>query len=473
MEKKLGEDIGWQMLYQVIAVIMPLITAPYISRKLGAVNLGIFSYTNSIVSYFSLMARISMATYGSRAVANKKQNDKEQNKVFCNLYVLQFGMGVLTSLVYLLCCFFVFQSDRMMFILQGLVLISDMMDISWYYFGIEEFKLTTCRSIWIKVITVIIMLLCVKGNNHLYRYTIIINGFSCISSIILWVTLPKYIKERRVKINIEYIKRQIKPLLILFVPTIASSVYHMMDKTMLGIYSTYDELGFYYNSDKLINIPFCIFNGLSIVMMPKISEKFNNNQKKEAYKLMEKSFEVNTFLGIAISFGIGAVSREFVPLFFGEGYEKCITLVLYFVPVLLVKIFSLYVRMQILIPMKRDRVYLYAVLGGVIVNLVTNAILIQRFASTGAVIATFIAEFVVCVIQIIPIRKEFPFIRWFAKNIVYLLAGLSMIVTVRFVARINYSDIVLVIFEIVLGGCVYMGVLSGGRGLSKIIRKKC
>lgn len=461
------------MLYQVVAVIMPLITAPYISRKLGAANLGIFSYTNSIVSYFSLMARLSMANYGSRAVANEKQNDKEQSKVFCNLYVLQFGMGVLTSLMYLLCCFFVFQSDRMMFILQGLVLLSDMMDISWYYFGIEKFKLTACRSIWIKVITVIIMLLYVKGNSHLYRYTIIINGFSCVSSIILWVTLPKYIRKERVKIDIEYIKRQIKPLLILFVPTIASSVYHVMDKTMLGFYSTYDELGFYYNSDKVINIPICIFNGLSIVMMPKISEKFNSNKREETYKLIEQSFEVNMFLGIAISFGIGAVSREFVPLFFGKGYEKCITLVLYFVPVLLVKIFSLFVRMQILIPMKRDKVYLYAVLGGVIVNLIGNTILIRSFASVGAVLATFIAEFVVCLFQIIPVKKEFPFIKWFVNNIIYLLAGLCMVVTVRLVARINCPDIVLLIFEIVSGGCVYMGMLGGARGLSRIIRKKC
>lgn len=162
-----------------------------------------------------------------------------------------------------------------------------------------------------------------------------------------------------------------------------------------------------------------------------------------------------------MTFGIASVVEEFVPLFFGNGYEECIMLVKLFLPVFLLKILSMFSRMQVIIPQKLDNIYLIAVICGALSNGVLNYILIEKYKAAGAVIATFVAELVVCVIQCIGTRKQFSYNKEVWKNKIYIFFGIIMLLSIWLVEQLAIGIIEKMIFKVITGGAVYLALCYG------------
>ena len=116
---------------------------------------------------------------------------------------------------------------------------------------------------------------------------------------------------------------------------------------MLGKIGTYKELGYYTNSSKLFNIPLGIITGLESVFLPRSAILFSESRDK-GFGFLTKSFEIICFFTFAITFGIAGCKEKFIPLFFGEGYERCITLTYYFVPVVIVQAISSFFRTNLI-----------------------------------------------------------------------------------------------------------------------------
>ena len=83
------KNLGYQTLYQILNVGLPLITAPFLSRVLGAEPLGIMSYTTSIVHYFTLFAMMGLVNYGTRSIAVVKDNVEDRSNVFSQIFYMQ------------------------------------------------------------------------------------------------------------------------------------------------------------------------------------------------------------------------------------------------------------------------------------------------------------------------------------------------------------------------------------------------
>ena len=449
MEYKLKQNMFYQICYQLLLLLTPLIVSPYISRVLGVNNLGIYSYTNSMVSYFSLFAQLGISNHGSRSISKVRHDKTERNKVFWNIYILQVTATLLSVMAFGIFCLCSHVEYKIILIVQALVFIANLLDISWYFYGMEYFKITVACGCIVKIASVIAVLLLVKGEGSLLSYTAIMALTPVASAVILWISVGKTIGIPH--IDIGQIKKNIYPVFILFIPVMASGVYHIIDKTMLGSMSTYQELGYYYNADKGINIPIGVFTGISTVMLPFLSRKTHN-----AEIVLEDSFKINFVIVIAMAFGIYAVSEEFVPVFFGKGYDKCIILVKLFIPVLFIKVLSMFTRMQIIVPRSKDKIYVYAVLCGAAVNIFANAFLIKIYGSVGAVIGTFIAEFVVCMIQCMKTGKEFDYKENILKNRAYIMIGFIMILVIKGIKIINCSLILKLVIEILAGGGIYL-----------------
>lgn len=274
MKYKLKQNMFYQVMYQMILLLAPLIVSPYISRKLGAANLGIYSYTNSIITYFSLFAQLGISNHGCRYIAAVKDDIEKRNKVFLNIYCVQIITSVLTIAAFGIFYLFSNMDNKNILAIQGIILLANLLDISWYFWGIEKFRFTAIGSSIVKIVNVLLILIFVKDTNDLISYALIMSFTWLVSAVILWIPLLGTIKSMRLSIiDIDFIKKNLKPILVLFVPILASSIYHVMDKTMLGAISTYEQLGFYCNADKVINIPIGIFTGMSAVMMPYLSQK--------------------------------------------------------------------------------------------------------------------------------------------------------------------------------------------------------
>ena len=199
--KEVNKNFIYNILYQVFIYIIPLITTPYISRVLGANNIGIYSYTYSIVSYFMLAGLLGINNLGSRSIAQTNSlNDREKlSYKFTSIYLLQFILCVIMLVLYLIFSIFVFQDYRTIFFIQTIFLVSTMFDINWLYFGLENFKVTISRNIIIKLLSLVLIFMFVKQEQDLWIYTLIMSLSTLLSQLYLWLFVKKYVSFVKVK----------------------------------------------------------------------------------------------------------------------------------------------------------------------------------------------------------------------------------------------------------------------------------
>jgi len=453
---KLKKNLALQTIYQIVITITPLITAPYLARKLGASSLGVYSYTLSITNYFLLFCMLGFINYGTRAIASISEK-KEQNKMFSEIYLLQLICCFVSLTVFLI--LLLFFDNKIYLLLQSPWIISCFFDVTWYFFGKEEFKITVIRNLIVKVITIVVTLLIVKNPTDLWKYILIMSLGILISQFSLWIIATKNISFKNV--SMRRVFSHLKPVCILFVPILAMSVYHIMDKTMLGALSTAKESGYYFNSDKIVSIPFGILTGIGTVMLSNITALLTKGQLEDAKNIFRKSLRYVVCLSIGMAFGIAAISKEFIPVFFGPGYDKCILLVQILSVTIIAKCISDISRTQYMIPYKKEKYFIVSVIVGSVINLILNFmyIYVLKMGALGATLGTVITEIVVCAIQIVFIQKDEKIVGVIVRNIAFIIYAILMYISVRCISVININIVLKIIVEIAIGGFVYLLLL--------------
>ena len=452
---KLKKNLTYQTFYQILITITPLITSPYLSRKLGAESLGIYSYTQSIVSYFVLFAMLGFINYGTRTIAMCKDEEERICK-FNQIYKLQIICSIISTLIYILLSIF-YNYNTTYMLLQSFWVISCLFDVTWYFFGKEEYKTTVIRNIIIKLLSICAILIFVHKPSDIGIYIFIMSFSTFTSQIFLWIILKKQNIIRKTNIK-EAIKNHIKPVIVLFIPYLAMSVYHIMDKTMLGVLSDSNQNGYYYNSDKVVSIPLGIITGTGTVMLSKMSALQKDvNSKNKIQKLMNLSIEGFMCICFAFCFGLAAISKDFVPFFFGEGYDECILLISVFSSVIIFKALSNLLVSQFFIPFKKENKQTICVFLGAIINLILNYILIKEFklGALGATIGTLIAEFIVMIAEIIVVNKHIKIIKTLLRTIPFILFGFFMFIVIYFLSLLELNIFLKLIMEITIGGLIY------------------
>lgn len=447
----------YNLVYQFIQIAIPLILLPYISRILGAETLGIYNYSYTIASYFLLFAMLGVANYGCRSIAKVQNDFEERSNVFCSIYLVQFCFSLAVLVCYLFYVVLFVKENKIIAVIQTLVVLSGMFDINWFYFGIEKFKLTVTRNVIIKIITTLSVFVFVKKSTDLMLYTFIYAFGLLISQSVVWLFLRKYIKFRRVKFSNASV--HIKPMIILFVPIVAISLYKYMDKIMLGMLSEYSQVAYYTNSESIISIPAVITTALGTVALPRLTSLNAKGERGTGEYYLEISLQFAMFLACGMGFGIGAVSDIFVRLYFGSGFEDCAKLMTIFSPCVIFQAWASIIRMQYLLPNSHDKVYVISVTAGAIINLIINIILIPSFQAVGAVIGTIVAEFTVAVIQTACCVKYLPIRQYLKTTVGYIVAGILMVAIICGMKSYVKPGILGLIICTLTGGGVYV-VLS-------------
>lgn len=447
-------NIRYQTIYQILTTAIPLITAPYLSRTLGATQQGIYSYTNSIVSYFSLFAMLGIVNHGTRSIANCSKDPAQRSRQYWSIFSIQLFTATLATVFYIIYLLILCKANIMVASLQIMTIIACFFDVNWFFFGIEQFKTTVSINMVVKVLVVLGIFLFVKTPEDTWIYTGLMSGSLLIGNAALAFMIPKYISFS--KISTQEVFNELKPILILFVPVFAMTIYHVMDKTMLGALSDYRNSGYYYNADKIINIPIGIISGISTVLFPRMVQIQKNSTKDGFNEVFSKCFEGISLISIAFAFGIAAIATEFVPWFFGNEYKASIILVQALAPVMIIKSLSTVIRYQYLIPLKKDNIFIASVFAGAAINLAANLLLIPRFGALGAVIGTLLAELLALIVQLFFITSKVALSLIFNNFIQYLFIGIIMCLIVRFVASI-VSTYLLVecMLEIFVGALIY------------------
>lgn len=450
------KNLIYQAFYEALIVLLPLFTSPYVARVLGSDNVGKYSFSYTTANYFVLFASLGIKNYGNREISRKRDNPEKLNSTFSSILFLHFlisGIAIISYLVYLWICP---PGEKLYSVISGIYVISAFFDISWLFFGLEKFKLTVARSTVIKLVSVICIFLLVRTCDDLWKYILILALANLLSQLSLWLYLRKFVKIVKTPAN-EIIKH-LPQMSILFIPTVAISLYNYMDKIMVGSINGSDELGFYENSENIISVCVSVISSVGTVMMPKLSNLIAKGQLEKGKRYIDASMQLVLCVSVAMSAGLIGIASVFAPVFWGEEFSACSILLAGLAIVLPIKGFANIIRTQFLIPNKQDKAYTFSVCAGAAVNLVINCILISRLGAMGAVIGTIFAELCVCVIQAYACRRSIPIVEYMGKGIPFCGFGIIMGFIVNNTGRLLEQSVVSLIILILLGMILYSGM---------------
>ncbi len=456
-KKSIKLNYIFNVAYQILTLITPLITAPYLSRVLQPDGVGRVSFVESIVSYFSLVAIMGISTYGQREISYVQDDIEKRSKVFWNTKILGFCISGITIFVYLV--FALFQKgNTSIYLILTLNLVSNFFDITWFFQGMEDFVKTVTRNAIFKIIQIIYIFSFVKSKEDILLYVLGVGLFATLSNISLWAYLTKYIK--RVPLSGLQPFKNFKVVWSLFIPTVAIQIYTVLDKTMIGLItdSSYEN-GYYEQALKISKMLLALVTALGTVMVPRIGYLFEKGSKEDIQRYMYRGYRFVWFLGIPMCLGIIMSAGNFVPWFFGEGYDKVVPLLQILSLLILAIGINNVTGIQYLIPTKKQNIFTMTVIIGAITNFCLNMILIYFFKSIGAAIASVTAETVIAVVQLIIVRKELSPLHVLKEGIHYFIAGIIMVCVLIPITKLLTPSVFHSIVIALSGALVYFLVL--------------
>ena len=449
----------YKLLYEILALAAPLITAPYVSRVLGAEGVGIYSYSQSCIAYFTMFAVLGTNIYGMREIARCRDDKTVYSKTFWEIEILT----VITSTVcVILWVGITIQSTEYKPYFLALVptLFASMFDISWFYTGQEAVGYTVFWNAICKIAGVVLIFSFIKSKDDVVAYIMLNSLILMFGNLSMWIFLPKFLV--RVSVKSLRIWHHFKETLIYFIPTIATSIYTVLDKTLIGLITNdaYQN-GFYEQATKIINIAkTASFVALNSVMGARLAYLFAENKIEEAKSKIKTAMNMILLLTIGSMFGVVAIASDFVPVFFGEGYEPVIDLLYLMAPLIVIIGISNCIGTQYYTPIGKTKIASLYMIAGSVVNLILNILFIPVLGAKGAVIGSIGAE---AVITMLFVHFDERYITWkYLLMIGYkkVIAGLLMLLMIRTMSlNLNLSGIVLVCVQVIVGILTYFLML--------------
>lgn len=454
--KTQNKNFLYNIIYQLLTFFVPLITVPYVSRVLGAENVGIYSYTYSIVYIFMLSGMLGINNYGSRTIARVRDDKDKLSRTFFSIYFLQLMINIIALVLYSIYVLVFANSYKSVYLIQTIFLISICFDINWFFFGLEKFKITVTRNLIIKILSVILVFILVKDKGDLNVYTFIMSFSALLSQIFLLIILPKYVNLKKVKLK--EIFSHFKEILYLFIPVLAFSIYKVMDKTMIGLFSSVTQVAYYEYAEKLMNIPTAVISALGTVMLPHMSYIMQNDKEKYKKTIFD-SMKLVSKLSTIMCLGLILISSDAVKVLFGSEFEASSSILILLSTTILASSWANVIRTQFLIPLKKDKIYIRSTFVAAVVNLFLNIILIRRYAAVGACIGTIVSEFVVMLYQLFSTKNDLEYKKYMIcligegiqSFIIIIIAFIFSIfihnVYLRLIAKVSISALLFVLLN--------------------------
>ncbi len=469
---KILKNYLYNVSYQLLTILVPIITIPYITSTLTQTQIGINSFVQSNATYFVYLGILGMDSYGCRKIAMLRDDKNKMSSKFFELYSIQLIMHIFSIIIYSYIFLVLPNENKIVYALYLLFIFSSLFDVFWFYKGIEEFKTISIRNTIVKLVGMILLFLIVKSPDDFYKYILVIYLPQLLIQFYMWITLRKYINFKYFKftLNID----DFKGALSYFLPFIASSIYLVLDKTILGILGTMDEVAIYDQSQKIVRIALTVISSISAVLMPQISNLFAKKDDEKINQYMLTSSKYIWIFAFGMLFGLNAISNNFVPWFYGKEYLSIINI--FWISALLFVIVggANLVATQYLIPIGKQRLYTIALIISSIVNLIFNVILIPHIGMYGAAIGSVIAEFVGVSLEMYFANCYFNIRILFQGFWKPILCGIVMFLVIYPLSFKLSASILNTVFLILFGATIYMGgiIILNYSDLKSILKNK-
>lgn len=454
MDRKLFTNYIYNILYQLVKVVMPIIIVPYTMGHLGETTLGISDFASNIASWFILFGTLGANVYGNRQIARVRDNEEDRSRTFFEIITMQIINMSIALFLYVAYTYFFVKENQIIYVLHCLTIISSAFEITWFYYGVEDFKTVSIRNIIIKIVGVGLIMLFVKSPADLWLYVVINSGTDLLGQVIMYAKLREYIHFVRFNVFKGYMKH-IGATFTLFVPTIAISVYTLLDQTMLG-FLTDDtaNVALYKAAQGFVKMFLYFITSIGSVMMPRIANRYEkSNNSDEVNRYLNTTFHLAIFLAIPMMMAMIVVSPYFIPWYLPEQLT-IIPLIQYSSPIVLFISISNVFGMQYLVPTGHNKEYTTSVIAGAVINCIVNLILIPKYAGVGAAIGSVCAEFVVMFVQFLFVRDKIE-IHAFKSFLLYVIASIAMSVAVVMIGNIMGPSFLCNVVQALVGTCIY------------------
>lgn len=405
-QKSLKLNFVMNAILTMSSFIFPLITFPYISRVLLPVGTGKVSFATSLISYFSMFAQLGIPMYGIRVCAKVRDNREELTRTAQELLIINLIMNAVSYAALAVALAFVprLREDRALYVIVSLTIVLTSIGMEWLYKALEQYTYITVRSIIFKFIALIAMFLLVHTPEDYTLYGGITILAASASNILNFLNVHHYID---LKPAGHYnLRRHLKPVGVFFAMSCASTVYLHLDTVMLGFMASEADVGLYDAAVKIRKVLLSIVTSLGAVLLPRASYYVEHGRNEEFRRITRKALSFVWLIAAPMTVFFVFFAREGVLLLSGTAYEGAIVPMQVIMPTLLLVGISNLTGMQILVPTGREQVVLYSEIAGAAVDVVINAVLIPKYASTGAAVGTLVAEAVVLLVQYAVLRRE-------------------------------------------------------------------
>ena len=452
---KVIKNYLYNLSYQILTIILPIITVPYVTRIFTSEALGNYVFYNSIVSYFSLFAMLGIGVYGTKQIAAAS----DVSSTFWNIYAIQLIASILAIFVYVIAIFSIPQMGGVIPLIVGITLFAKMIDISWLFSGKEDFKKITIRNTVIRLIGVISIFTFVKSSDDLYLYVFLIVIFDFLGQFVMWVPAKKFIK--RPSLNTKIMKKNLHPITLLFLPQVAISLYVVLDRTLLGLLGSYSDVGIYEQGQKLISILLKVVSSLGVVMLPRVANLLSERRDKEARNMVKFSFILYNLIIFPMIFGLIAVNEVFVKLFLGQNFQD-VKYVLYVIVFNIMFVgWTNILGYQVLVVRNKNKEFMLSTTIPAFVSVAVNIAVIPFFGYIGASITSVVVEILVFAIQWYYsrniINKNLLFNKDLAKIICSSLVMFGAVMLCKM--TLGLDGIIGLIIYLAVGGISYLGMI--------------
>jgi O-antigen/teichoic acid export membrane protein len=453
--------------------LFPMVTFPYVARILGPEGIGKVNYAFTVASYFIMIAQVGVPVYGIKEISKVRENKQNLSKVFSELFTINAIMTILTVIAFGI-VFLIspkMQTEKVLYLIAGISVFLSLFSIDWLYSGLEEYKFIAMRSIFVKIVSIILLFILVHTSNDYIIYAIITVLVTVLTNI-----LNIFAARNKLKFTLKNLdlKKHRKPIIQLSLAGLIGSVYANLDVILLGGLVGDKYVGYYSTTRKISGLMVSVIGSLGTVLIPRLSFYLEKNMKEEYNALSQKSLNFIYFLSFPAIIYILFMSNDILHLFGGEKFiAASLSLQIISFQILATSLATFF-GFQVLLPHNDEKSMVKSNIAGAIVNVVLNLLLIKTFYHNATSVSIVLSEFTVAFVQIWLSRSYTDFKLYNSESMKYLKG--SILLTVCLVVLklfVKESYLINIIVTAILSGIVYFGyMLISKEEFSQLMVKK-
>lgn len=443
---------------QLINILFPLFIGIYVARVLLPADIGEVAYAQNIVQYFVILSFLGLPTYGLREISRARNNRANLNKIYSELYLINFSSTLFFLLLYSIIIYnnVAFKNNLPLYSIVGCSIALNSLNISWLYDGLEEFQLIAKRNLFFKFFCVILLLIFVRTQEDYLWYAAISVVGTAGNYLVNMLLSHRYVSFTLK--GLSFIQH-FKPILYLVAVNLAIEIYTLVDVTMLGLMAGATNVAFYSYGSRMSRALLTIVNSFTMVIVPRMVLYYKEGKINEYNLLLSKTLKLILLLSVPMMLGLQFIANDLVVVLYGQVYKNSALILRILSPLLIIAPIGYLLGSRVMLATNQENKMLTSVSIGAIVNLIGNYILIQKYAEFGAAIASVISEVIVMIVYILFGKNHFSLTGIWQTLVRILIASICM---AGFLFVIHSMQIVIymkLVIEIITGIFLYFGIL--------------